>query len=76
MSPLELPGKSFGYLSDRRNTTCGKCGRSFRNFLLEQGEKDKAKGVIKLKCPHCNYQLEIVEQGKVIPFQELSLIHI
>ena len=65
MSPLELPGKSFGYLPDRRNATCDNCGRSFRKFLLEIGEKDKLKGVVRLKCPYCNYLLEIVDTSKV-----------
>ena len=67
MSPLELPGKSFGFLPDRRNTTCDNCGRSFRDFLLAEGEQDLKKGVVRLKCPYCKYQLEVVDKDKVHP---------
>lgn len=66
MSPLELPGRSFGYLPDRRNVTCDNCGRSARRLLFEQGENEKKEGVFKAKCPYCNYQLEIVAQSKVL----------
>lgn len=65
MSPLELPGKSFGYLPDRRNVTCDNCGRSFDKFLVEQGQIDIKKGMVRLKCPFCSYQLKIIEISKV-----------
>ena len=64
MSPLELPGRSFGYLPDRRNITCEHCGGSFPDFLLNEGKKDKAKGVIRLKCPLCGYKLEVIDTSK------------
>lgn len=63
MSPFELPGKSFGFLPDGRNETCENCGRSTRRVAFEQDEKDKQQGVIKVKCPHCGYQMWIIDQS-------------
>lgn len=65
MSPLELPGKSFGYLPDSRNIKCDNCGRSIRKFLLQKGVKDRLKGKIQLRCPHCDYQLVVVDESLV-----------
>ncbi len=70
MSPLELPGKSFGYLPDRRNTKCVYCGRGFRNFSLGKAEKDKGKTMFKLNCPFCGKQLDITDSSKVILVDE------
>ncbi len=70
--PLELPGKSFGYLPDRRNTVCPRCGRGFRNFALgREGHKPHKRandneGLISLICPYCGYELEVVEASALV----------
>lgn len=66
MSPLELPGRSFGYLPDRRNTTCVYCGRSFRDYVLGKEEKHNATRLVELNCPYCGKRLDFADLSKVI----------
>lgn len=65
MSPLELPGRSFGYLPDRRNTVCRRCGRGFRNFRLVELKGDES-GKAELLCPYCGYLLDTVDVKKIV----------
>lgn len=71
--PLELPGRSFGYLPDRRNLSCTYCGRSFRLFGVtedvvrpKRARSKRAKSVsenkrIIIKCPYCGHENVVLQ---------------
>lgn len=62
MSPLELPGKSFGRIPDGRNTYCIRCGKPFREFRIVDKEKCDTTDprIACIICPNCEYVMKIL----------------